>query len=57
MSRTPVNIGVTPKVGEHNDQVLSEILGYSQEEIAAFKQANVISEEGLYPEVQGAPDP
>ena len=56
-SRTPVNIGVTPKVGEHNDEVLSEILGYSSEEIEAFKKNNVISEEDLYHEVEGAPDP
>ena len=56
-SRTPVNIGVTPKVGEHNEEVLSEILGYSPEEIEAFRKNNVISEEDLYHEVQGAPDP
>ena len=56
-SRTPVNIGTTPKVGEHNDEVLSDILGYSDEEIEEFKQKNVISEDDLYHEIQGAPDP
>jgi crotonobetainyl-CoA:carnitine CoA-transferase CaiB-like acyl-CoA transferase len=55
-SRTPVNIGVTPKVGEHNDEVLSEILGYSSEEIEEFKKNNVISEGHLYDEIVGAPD-
>ena len=55
-SRTPVNIGVTPKVGEHNEEVLSEILGYSAEEIEELKKNNVISEEHLYDEVVGAPD-
>ena len=44
-------------MGEHNDEVLSDILGYSPEEIEAFKQKNVISEEDLYHEVEGAPDP
>jgi crotonobetainyl-CoA:carnitine CoA-transferase CaiB-like acyl-CoA transferase len=55
-SRTPVNIGVTPKVGEHNDEVLSQILGYSAEEIEEFKKNNVISEDHLYDEIVGAPD-
>ena len=52
-----MNIGTTPKVGEHNDEVLSDILGYSDEEIEEFKQKNVISEDDLYHEIQGAPDP
>ena len=51
-----MNIGVTPKVGEHNDEVLSEILGYSAEEIEEFKKNNVISEDHLYDEIVGAPD-
>ena len=55
-SRTPVNIGVTPKVGEHNDHVLSDILGYSDEEIQGFKDKNVISEEAEYDTIAGAPD-
>ena len=55
-SRTPVNIGVTPKVGEHNDHVLSDILGYSDEEIQGFKDKNVISEEDEYDTIAGAPD-
>ena len=51
-----MNIGVTPKVGEHNDEVLSEILGYTAEEIEEFKKNNVISEDHLYDEIAGAPD-
>ena len=34
-SRTPVNVGSTPQVGEHNEEVLSGILDYSEEEVEA----------------------
>ena len=43
-SRTPVVVGSTPQVGEHNEEVLSGILGYSVEEIDQMRQANVIGE-------------
>ena len=33
-SRTPAVVGSTPKVGEHNEEVLGGLLGYSEEEIA-----------------------
>jgi crotonobetainyl-CoA:carnitine CoA-transferase CaiB-like acyl-CoA transferase len=52
-SRTPVNIGVTPQVGEHNSDVLKDILGYSDEDIAAFQKDRVISDEDLYHEIPG----
>ena len=52
-SRTPVVVGTTPKVGEHNNEVLSGILGYSEEEIAKFVDDRVISEEHHYDEVPG----
>jgi len=40
-------------VGEHNNEVLSGILGYSDEEIAKFVDNRVISEEDHYDEVPG----
>ncbi len=40
-SETPAKIGVAPKLGEHNDEVLASI-GYSETEIAALRQRNVI---------------
>ena len=42
-SRTPAVVGSTPKVGEHNDEVLSGFLGYSEEEIAGLYAKDVIS--------------
>jgi crotonobetainyl-CoA:carnitine CoA-transferase CaiB-like acyl-CoA transferase len=53
MSRTPAVIGQLPKVGEHNDEVLSGILGLSEERIAQLKDSQVISESDHYDEVPG----
>ena len=36
-SRTPVNISSTPQVGEHNEDVLAGILGYSEGQIEQFR--------------------
>ena len=52
-SRTPTVIGVTPQVGEHNHEVLADLLGYSEAEIAKMLEDNVISEEHHYDEVPG----
>ena len=52
-SRTPVVVGSTPKVGEHNEEVLSGILGYSDEQIAQFREDNVIAEFDYYDEIPG----
>ena len=49
--RTPVVIGSTPKVGEHNEEVLCGILGYSQEDVTRFREEQVIGEADLYDEV------
>ena len=48
MSRTPAVIGVLPEVGEHNQAVLSEILGYSEERISELREKQVISESHNY---------
>ena len=52
-SRTPTQIGSTPQVGEHNEEVLSGLLGYSDEEIAALYENNVVSTVHHYDEVPG----
>jgi len=50
-SRTPAVIGSTPKVGEHNEEVLRDILGYSDEEITSLYDSNVIANFDHYDEV------
>ena len=52
-SRTPVVVGSTPQVGEHNEEVLSGILGYSAEEIDQMRQDNVIGESHEYDDIPG----
>jgi len=52
-SRTPVVVGSTPQVGEHNEEVLSGILGYSADEIAQMLQDNVIGESHEYDDIPG----
>ena len=42
MSEAPVTYTRAPMVGEHNDQILAEILGKSPEQIDAYKQGGVI---------------
>ena len=51
--RTPAVVGSTPKVGEHNEEVLCDILGYSQEDIARFREEQVIGETDHYDKVPG----
>ena len=52
-SRTPVTVGSTPQVGEHNEEILTGLLGYSPEEVAQFREEKIISESGHYDEVPG----
>jgi crotonobetainyl-CoA:carnitine CoA-transferase CaiB-like acyl-CoA transferase len=52
-SRTPVVIGSAPQVGEHNEDVLSGLLGYSKKEIAQLREDNVIGEAHEYDSVPG----
>ena len=50
-SRTPVVIGSTPKVGEHNEVVLSGILGYTPDQIEQLRETQVIGEWDHYSDV------
>jgi crotonobetainyl-CoA:carnitine CoA-transferase CaiB-like acyl-CoA transferase len=50
-SRTPVVIGTTPRVGEHNEEVLGGLLGYTEAEIAALYEKKVVANFDLYDEV------
>jgi crotonobetainyl-CoA:carnitine CoA-transferase CaiB-like acyl-CoA transferase len=52
-SRTPAIVGSTPKVGEHNEEVLSGLLGYSAAEIADLYAKEVIGNWDQYDEVPG----
>jgi formyl-CoA transferase len=42
LSRTPMIVGSAPTVGQHTDEVLSAVLGYSTEKIAALRGEGVI---------------
>ena len=46
--RTPVEVGSTPQVGEHNEAVLGDLLGYSKDEIAKLYTDGVISKSHHY---------
>ena len=52
-SRTPAVVGSTPQVGEHNEEVLSGLLGYSEEEIDQMRQDNVIGDSHEYDQIPG----
>ncbi len=52
-SRTPAIVGSVPQVGEHNEEVLSGLLEYSEEEIAQLYENNVIGNFDHYDEVPG----
>ena len=53
MSRTPAVIGSLPAVGEHNEEVLSGILGYSEDRISELLEKQVISASDNYDELSG----
>ena len=52
-SRTPAAVGSTPKVGEHNRELLGELLDYTDEQIAELMEENVIGESHHYDDVPG----
>ncbi|MFL2761874.1 MAG: CaiB/BaiF CoA transferase family protein [Dehalococcoidia bacterium] len=41
-SRTPMVVGATPKVGEHTNEILSGVLGYSKDEIQQLVEKEII---------------
>ena len=41
-SRTPMVVGSTPTVGEHTEEVLRDVLGYSGERIRALEESGVV---------------
>lgn len=43
-SRTPAVIGSASKVGEHNEEILTSLLGYSADQIEQLREAQVIGE-------------
>ena len=51
--RTPAVVGSTPQVGEHNEEVLGDLLGYSKEQIAKLYTDGVISKENEYEKLAG----
>ena len=52
-SRTPAVIGSTPKVGEHNEEVLGDLLGYSRDEIEKLYASDVIGNKDHYDTLTG----
>ena len=52
-SRTPAIVGSTPKVGEHNEEVLGGLLGYSEAEMADLYAKDVIGNWDHYDTVPG----
>lgn len=42
MSATPAEIGPGPQLNQHGNEILKEILGYSEEEIEAFREKGAI---------------
>ena len=52
-SRTPAVVGTTPNVGEHNEEVLGDLLGYSKDEIATLYAGDVIGKAHHYDTLAG----
>lgn len=42
LHKTPGRVGIAPKLGEHTDQVLAELCGYTAQEISRLRQEEVI---------------
>jgi crotonobetainyl-CoA:carnitine CoA-transferase CaiB-like acyl-CoA transferase len=52
-SRTPAVVASTPRVGEHNEEVLGDLLGYSKNDIARLYADGVIGNFDHYDSVPG----
>ena len=53
-SRTPAVIGTTPKVGEHNKEIIMDLLDYSESDYKQLMDDEVIAEWDLYESIPGA---
>ena len=42
LSDSPVSVERSPLLGEHTDEILSEVLGYHAEEIAEIKSSGAV---------------
>jgi crotonobetainyl-CoA:carnitine CoA-transferase CaiB-like acyl-CoA transferase len=42
MSETPVSMGRAPLLGEHNEEIYSQHLGYSRQDLAKLREMDVI---------------
>jgi formyl-CoA transferase len=51
--RTPAVVGSTLQVGEHNEEVLGDLLGYTQTEISELYAKHIIGNWDQYDEVPG----
>jgi formyl-CoA transferase len=49
LSDSPVEIERSPLLGEHTDEVLSDVLGYPSDDVAALKQAGAFTREAPKP--------
>jgi len=47
LSDSPVKVERSPLLGEHTDEILSEVLGYGSDEVAALKQAGAFTRSQL----------
>ena len=45
LSDSPVEIKLSPLLGEHTHEVLSEVLGYADNEVTALRQAGAFTRE------------
>ena len=42
LHKTPGRVGIAPELGEHSDEVLAEVAGYTMEEIAQMREEEII---------------
>ena len=42
LSDSPVEVTRSPLLGEHTDEILSEVLGYSRDEVADIKASGAV---------------
>ena len=45
LSDSPANIERSPLLGEHTDEILRDVLGYSDAEVGTLKEAGAFSKE------------